>query len=396
MRTNILLASFALFSLIACMGFPAFAEEGVTDTEIHIGQWGPQTGPAAAWGSVARGTGVLFEMINEKGGIHGRKIIYHTFNDAYNPAQTLAGVKQLQESVGIFAWVGGVGTAPGMAVKDYLMERKTPWISPASGSMHWIDPPQKYLFATYPLYKMEAKALCRYSVEILGKTRVAIAYQNDDYGANGLKGAKEELAKHGLTLVAEVPVDTAEGDLRPQAAKLKQADADTVLLWVAPKHAIALLGAAKAMKYDPQWMSTSTCSDYPYLYDISKGLWEGVITTFFGDGPDSFGPLMREYKAAYDKFAAPGERWGTFFTSGFGFAEPLVEALHRCGRDLTRERLVEELEKLQYFRGVMGRISFAPFDPNDPMCRQGQTEVFIAKCVEDGDMVQLTDWLKID
>ncbi|SHJ51729.1 amino acid/amide ABC transporter substrate-binding protein, HAAT family [Desulfatibacillum alkenivorans DSM 16219] len=396
MRTHILLASFALFFLIACMGFPAFAEEGVTDTEIHIGQWGPQTGPAAAWGSVARGTGVLFEMINEKGGIHGRKIIYHTFNDAYNPAQTLAGVKQLQESVGIFAWVGGVGTAPGMAVKDYLMERKVPWISPASGSMHWIDPPQKYLFATYPLYKMEAKALCRYSVEILGKNRIAIAYQNDDYGANGLKGAKEELAKHGLTLVAQVPVDTGEGDLRPHAAKLKQSDADTVLLWVAPKHAIALLGAAKAMKYDPQWMSTSTCSDYPYLYDISKGLWEGVITTFFGDGPDSFGPLMREYKAAYDKFAAPGERWGTFFTAGFGFAEPLVEALHRCGRDLSRERLVEELEKLQYFRGVMGRISFAPFDPDDPMCRQGQTEVFIAKCVEDGDMVQLTDWLKID
>ena len=386
----------AIMTLVILFCMPALAEEGVTDTEIHIGQWGPQTGPAAAWGSVARGTGVLFEMINEKGGIHGRKIIYHTFNDAYNPAQTLSGVKQLQESVGIFAWVGGVGTASGMAVKDYLMERKVPWISPASGSMQWITPPQKYLFATYPLYKMEAKALCRYAVEIMGKTRIAIVYQNDEYGNNGMMGAKEELAKHGMNLVAAIPVEKSETDLKSHVMRLKKSDADTVLMWVFPKHALGLLGAAKAMKFDPQWMSTSTCSDYPYMNEISKGLWAGVITTAFGDGPDSFGPLMREYKAAYDKFAAPDERWGTFFTAGFGFAEPLVEALHRCGRDLSRERLVDELEKLQYFRGVMGRISFAPFDPENPMCRQGQTEVFIAKCVEGGDMVQLTDWLKID
>ncbi|MBI9075652.1 MAG: ABC transporter substrate-binding protein [Desulfatibacillum sp.] len=396
MKKRIIWAVATLLSLVLFAGLPAWAEEGVTDTEIHIGQWGPQTGPAAAWGSVARGTGVLFDMINEKGGIHGRKIVYHTFDDGYNPARTLAGVKQLQEDVGVFAWVGGVGTAPGMAVKDYLMERKVPWISPSSGSLHWITPPNKYLFASYPLYKMEAKALCRYAVEIMGKKSVAMVYQNDEYGKNGLMGAKEELAKHGLSLVAEIPVEKSDTDLKPHVMNLKKSGADTVLLWVSPKHALITLGTAKAMKFEPQWMSTSTCSDYPYMNEISQGLWVGVITTAFGDGPDSFGPLMREYKAAFDKFAAPDERWGTFFTAGFGFAEPLVEALHRCGRDLTRERLVSELEQLQYFRGIMGRISFAPFDVNSPMCRQGQTEVFIAKCAEGGDMIQLTDWLKID
>ena len=80
----------------------ATAEEGVTDTVIHIGQWGPQTGPAAPWGAVARGTGVLFQMINDEGGIHGRKIEYHMFDDAYNPAKTKAGVKELQEGIGMF------------------------------------------------------------------------------------------------------------------------------------------------------------------------------------------------------------------------------------------------------------------------------------------------------
>ena len=91
--------------------FNATAEEGISDTEIHIAQWGPQTGPVAPWGSVARGTGDYFKMINAEGGIHGRKIVHHMFDDAYNPAKTKAGVKELQEGVGMFAWVSGVGAA---------------------------------------------------------------------------------------------------------------------------------------------------------------------------------------------------------------------------------------------------------------------------------------------
>lgn len=396
MKKNFFWLFAVVVSLCLVAGGNAFAEEGVTATEIHIGQWGPQTGPAAAWGSVARGTGVLFNMINEKGGIHGRKIVYHPFDDGYNPAKTLAGVKQLQEDIGMFCWVGGVGTATGMAVRSYLMDRKIPWISPAAGSLQWITPPDKYLFASYPLYYMEAKALCRYATEIMGKKRIAIAYQNDDYGKNGVRGAKEELAKHGLKLVAEVPVEKSDADMKSHVMKIKKAKADVVLLWVSPTHAARILGTCKAMNFTPQLMSTSTCSDYILMNHITKGGWVGVITAAFGDAPDSYGPLMREYKAAFDKFAAKDERWGTFFTAGFGFAEPLVEALYRCGSDLTRERLVQELEKLQYFRGIMGRISYKPFDVKDPLCRQGQTEVFIAKCGEGGAMIQLTDWLKID
>ena len=108
------LAAVALVSL----GGTAAAEEGVTDTEIRLGQWGPQSGPAAPWGAVARGSGMLFQMINDEGGIHGRKIDYRMFDDGYNPAKTKAGVKELQEGPGIFAWVSGVGTAPGLAVRN--------------------------------------------------------------------------------------------------------------------------------------------------------------------------------------------------------------------------------------------------------------------------------------
>ncbi|MFZ3048251.1 MAG: ABC transporter substrate-binding protein, partial [Desulfatirhabdiaceae bacterium] len=143
-----------LFAAALIFGLTVFAvaEEGVTDTEIHIGQWGPQTGPAAAWGSVARGTDAYFKMINDEGGINGRKLVLHMFDDGYNPAKTMAGVKDLQEGKGMFAWVSGVGTATGLAVRDYLMQKKIPWVGPASGSQVWVTPPSKYLFGVYPQY----------------------------------------------------------------------------------------------------------------------------------------------------------------------------------------------------------------------------------------------------
>jgi ABC-type branched-subunit amino acid transport system substrate-binding protein len=382
--------------MVLGLSFGALGEEGVTDTEIHVGQWGPQTGPAAPWGSVARGTDALFKMINAEGGIHGRKIIHHMFDDAYNPAKTKAGVKEHQEGTGMFAWVSGVGTAPGLAVKDYLMERKIPWIGPSAGSIHWIDPAQKYLFAVYPLYYIEAKVLCRYAVEELGKKRIAIAYQNDDYGKNGVKGASVELAKHGLQLVEEIPVEIKDTDMKPHVMKLRKANADAVLLWVTPGHAVRIVGTAAAMKMTPQWLSTSTCSDFPLMMHISKGLWKGVIAATFGALPDSDDPLLQKYKRdAYGKFAAKDERWGLFYYAGMTFAEPLVEGLKRCGRNLTRDRLVHKLEQLRGFQGIGGEINYKPFDPKDPYeCRQGMKEVFLVQCLEGGKGEKLTDWIE--
>lgn len=376
------------------LSFTALAEEGVTDTTIRIGQWGPQTGPAAPWGAVARGTGVLFQMINDEGGIHGRKIEYSMFDDGYNPAKTKAGVKELQEGKGMFGWASGVGTACGLAVKDYLMEKKIPWVGPAAGSLNWISPPQKYLFAVYPLYYTEAQILSRYAVKNMGKKKIAIAYQNDDYGKNGVQGAEKELAKHGMKLVAQVPVEQADTDMKPLVMEFKKVDADVVLLWVTPTHAVRIVGTAQAMQFKPQWMSTSTCSDFPLMMNISKGLWKDTIVAFFGEVPESTTPLMLKYKKAFDKFAAKDERWGVFFYAGIGFVEPMVEGLKRCGKDLTRERFVKEMEGIKNFKGIFGRIDYSAFEPSDVYSRQGQKEVFLAQCLADGKSKILTDWME--
>jgi len=384
----------AIGFLVLGLSFTALAEEGVTDTTIRIGQWGPQTGPAAPWGAVARGTGVYFQMINDEGGINGRKIEYSMFDDGYNPAKTKAGVKELQEGKGMFGWASGVGTACGLAVKDYLMEKKIPWVGPAAGSLNWITPPQKYLFAVYPLYYTEAQILTRYAVKNLGKKKVAIAYQNDDYGKNGIQGAEKELAKHGMKVVSQVPVEQADTDMKPHVMEFKKVDADVVLLWVTPTHAVRIIGTAAAMQFKPQWMSTSTCSDFPLMMNISKGLWKDTIVAFFGDVPESTAPLMLKYKKAFDKYAAKDERWGVFFYAGIGFVEPMVEGLKRAGRDLTRERFVKEMEGIRNFKGIFGRIDYSPFEPSDVYSRQGQKEVFISQCMDGGKSKILTDWME--
>ncbi len=403
-----LLAVLIGFTMVFAFSSAGYGEVvGVTDTEIHIGQWSPQTGPAAPWGAVARGTDAYFKWINANGGIHGRKLVLHYFDDAYNPAKTKAGVKQLQEQTGMFAWVSGVGTAPGLAVKDYLMERKIPWVGPSTGSRHWVEPPQKYLFNVYPLYLGDAQILTDYAINELDKKKIAIVYQDDDYGKQGLEGARYELDKKNMKLVAEIPAAVTDTDMKPHVMRLKQSDADAVLLFVTPGIVARLIGTGKAMRFEPQWMSSTTCGDFPLMMAITKGLYEGVITASFGMGQPTGNvgevqgienpalDLLAKYKTeVYDKFAAADERWGYTFATGIGLAEPLVEGLKRCGPDLTQEKLVTELEGMKKFKGLMGDITYAPFDANDPLTRLGQNEIYLQQCTEDGKSKILTDWRK--
>ncbi|MFH1034500.1 MAG: ABC transporter substrate-binding protein [Pseudomonadota bacterium] len=391
-------------ALSLALAGPALAGQvrGVSDTAIKIGQWGPQTGPAALWGSVARGTGVYFQMINDEGGINGRKIEYFLRDDGYQPNRTKAVVKELIENVGVFGFASGVGTAPGMAVMDDLVKNNLVWVGTATGSTHWAFPPKKTVFAVYPNYPDEAAILTNYLLFTLKKEKIAFIYQNDDYGKGGLEGALSEMKAHGKTLVAEMPVEVTDTDLASHVLKLKEAGAEAVIMWVLPKHAAILLGTSAKLGFKPQWVACSTLSDAPLMYNITKGLWNGVIFGNFAELPDSTDPLMAKYKAAFDKYAdKKTDHWGVFFYAGFGFVEPMVEGFKRAGKDLTVDSFVKAMETLKDFKGIMGKVTFGPGQ------RQGMREVFLAKCetaeVKDADgktskigkAVRLSDWISV-
>ncbi len=392
MKKKLMFVLFVSLTFLLSFTPDLLAEDGVTDTTIYIGGWGPQTGPAAAWGAVPRGTWDYFKWINDNGGINGRKLFFRMFDDGYNPAKTKAGVKEFQEKdPGIFAWAGGVGTSPGLAVKGYLAKKNIPWVGPATGSKEFVNPPQKNLFAVYPLYEGEAKILVNYAIDTMDKKRVAIAYLNDGYGKNGLRGALASLKAHGMESVVEVPFEAKDSDLKPHIMKLRQAKPDMVLLWVTPGQAAKVVGISKAMKFDTQFMSVSTCSDFIFMNAITKGAWEGVITGTFGEVPDSKLPLMRKYKEEiFDKYAAKEERWGIFYYAGILFTEPLIEGLKNAGRDLTREKFITAMENIKGFKGIGPEVNYTPYKKGDIYSRQGTAETFLVQCLKGGKSKQLT------
>jgi ABC-type branched-subunit amino acid transport system substrate-binding protein len=370
---------------------PASAQKvrGVTDTEILIGQWGPQTGPAAPWGAVARGTDLLCKIVNEEGGIHGRKLKYFLRDDSYQPAKTKAIAKEFVEQIGLFAVASGVGVATGMTARDYLMENKVIWVGPATGVYEWITPIQKYLFAVYPLYDDEAFNLTGYLYEKLGFKKVAVFYQNDDYGKQGLMGVERYLLKKNIKLVAKISAEVTDRDLSTHALKLKNSGAEAVIMWTNPTAAALILAETAKIGFKPQWATSNTLSDAALMMQITKGLWGGMIHSNFGELPDSKAPLMVKYREWHKKLA-PQERWGTFYYAGILFAEPLIEGLKRTGKNLTPDTFVKAMETIKDFQGIGPPITYA-----GQTHKQGGKHVFYGKVRPDGTVEKLTDWVRI-
>jgi len=361
-------------------------EPGFDDHEIRIAQFGPQTGPAATWGAVARGGKLLFDLVNEEGGIHGRKIKYFIRDDQYNPSQAMAQVKELVERQGIFAFTGGVSGAGLHAVKDYLERNKILWVVPGTAALNPVhDRPSIYRFHSYPLFEDEASIVTKYVVTKLGYKKVGFLYQNDVFGKAGLAGCKQRLATYGLQLVAELPAEPMATDLSSQILRFKQAGAETVFMWVSPSLAVNAVKTSASVGFKPQWIAFNGLSDYPIMYKITNGLFEGVITSAFIPTPDSNDPLMLKYREAAKRLA-PQERWGVLFIAGILFAEPLVVAMKRAGRDLSTDAVIRELNKFNNWKGLG-----APITWNENR-RQGTDAVQIMQCGPGGSHKVLQDW----
>jgi branched-chain amino acid transport system substrate-binding protein len=388
-KNLVLVCLLALASFLVMTPASAQKVRGVTDTEILIGQTGPQTGPAAAWGAVARGSGLFFKGLNDEGGIHGRKIKYFLRDDSYQPAKTKAIGVELVEQVGVFGMVGCVGVGPGMSVRDYYTENKVLMVSfGCSGVTNWIDPFNRYIFPIYPLYIDEAYALTRYFFEQLKITKVAVFYQNDDYGKQGLEGVERYEKEKGLKLAASVSAEVTDRDLSSHALKLKNSGAEAVIMWAMPTHGALLLAECAKIGFKPQWGTSSTLSDGALMLQITKGLWAGMIHSFFGEVPDSNHPLMVKYRAWHKKYE-PDERWGVFYWAGMAFAEPLAEGLKRAGKNVTPKTFIKAMETLRDWRGTGSPITFTPTD------HQGAKYIYFVQVQPDGTFKKLTDWTRI-
>lgn len=322
---------------------------GVTDTEITIGSFGPLTGPAALWGNIMKGMDAHFQLINDEGGINGRKINFVMKDDAYDPSRTVPAVRELVQRDEIFAMVGGIGTAPCASVMDFLVEEEIPWIAPTSGATNWSIPLKPTVFSVLPYYIDEGYLQAKYAVENLNASKIGIIYQNDDVGKSALVGAKDYFKSKDMDFIVEVPVEVTDTDLSSHVAKLQSSGADHVLVWTLPKQGAITVGTAAKFNYAPQFIASFILSDQGLMHGITKGAWEGVIYGAFGTSPwDTENATVKKYRDAMAKYY-PDVTWGIFPYSGFAYSSPFIEALKKVGPNVTRESLVDALNGMGNF-----------------------------------------------
>ncbi|MBI3104922.1 MAG: ABC transporter substrate-binding protein, partial [Candidatus Rokubacteria bacterium] len=278
-RVAAVLASMAL-------AVPALAQPrvpGVTDTEVTLGTSTPLSGPAAAWGNTARGMEAWVAHVNEQGGVHGRKIKMVLKDDGYVPGRAVANVTEMKDSV--FAVVGLLGTAIVGAAKDVAINAKTPLVAPFGNARIFVKEPRENMRGVFVIntdYPPEGEFLGTHALRTLKAKKLAVFYQNDEYGKGGLDGAE---AAAGAQVVGEVSYELSDRALGTHALKLKESGADAVILYPTATHGALILKEMAGQGYRPTILASFTLAD-PLMFTLAGDLWEGVYVNVAGQvGP---------------------------------------------------------------------------------------------------------------
>jgi ABC-type branched-subunit amino acid transport system substrate-binding protein len=353
---------------------------GVTDTEVVIGWTTPLSGPAALWGVTGLGGKAWADHINAQGGIHGRKIKVILKDDGYNPARALTNLREMKNQV--FAVCGLLGTAIVNASKDFFGENEIPLITAYGDIRIWtqVSPKSlKYVFITYPDYEDEGKYMTTWAVKNLGSKKVAVFYQNDDYGKKGLAGVKKGLAATGgkAKLVGTVPYGITERALSTHALKLKESGADTLVIYADPTHAAIITKTMAKVGYQPKVLASFPLAD-AIMYKIAGPTWEGTYVGLPGNsGLPGTVPDADRVAAILKKYNPKIE--GKEFLALFGATSMmhLVEGLKNAGRNLTPESMIRGMEKIKEWKAenLGARVTYGPDRHNgNNASRMGQAQ----------------------
>ena len=361
---------------------------GVTDTEVVIGSWGPQDGPAGAYGAIDRTIDAYFTMINGQGGINGRKIRFIYENDSYQPAKTVAAVKKLVEQDKVFALVGGLGTAHNLAVMDYLVQNNVPHVWPATGTTALAVPLKKNVFAVQLNYTTEATLATQYALDTMGSKKIAVFWQNDAFGQEGLDAVQAELKKRGLPAATAVSYETTDTNFSAQALKLQTSGADTVIIYAVPKPGGSIIAEMGKIGYAPKLLSSSVIND-PSIFQLAGSAINGMlIEAYLPAFDDTSNPKIVDYQAFMAKYA-PKEQIGGFTEAGYTYAQVFIEALKRGGKELTREGFMANLDQMQNFTGsLVPSLSYSPTD-------HAGVKAAYFQAAKDGKFVTVTGYITL-
>ncbi|MGN8545891.1 ABC transporter substrate-binding protein [Bradyrhizobium sp. 13971] len=358
MRSVQLLAATAL--AIALSVTSATAQKkydvGATDTEIKIGQTVPFSGPASAYAGIGKTQAAYIKMINEQGGINGRKLNLIQYDDAYSPPKAVEQVRKLVEGDEVLFTFQIIGTPSNAAVQKYLNARKVPQLLASTGASRFSDPQNApWTIAFNPNYQSEGRIYAKYILANHPNAKIGIFYQNDDLGRDYITGLKSGLGdKAASMIVTEVSYELTDPTVDSQIVKLKAAGVDLVYDASTPKFAAQAIRKIADLNWNPVHILDINASPVsatlkPAGLDISKG----IISTNYGKDPADpqwkDDPGVRSYFAFMDKYYPEGDKLNTVNTYGYSTAELLIQVLKQCGDDLTRENLMKQVTSLKKF-----------------------------------------------
>jgi len=367
-------------SALALATLPAYAQKkydsGASDSEIKIGHTNPYSGPASSYGVIGKTETAFFTMINEKGGINGRKINFISYDDGYSPPKTVEQVRKLVESDGVLLLFNTLGTPTNTAIHKYINQKKVPHIFIASGATKWGDPKNfPWSIGWQPNYQSESQIYATYIKDKHPNAKVAVLYQNDDYGKDYLKGFKDGLGdKAKSMIVSEAPYETTDPTVDSQVVSLKSSGADLFFNITIPKFAAQAIKKAAEIGWKPVHILNSVSNSIggvlqPAGFENSKD----ILSTFYLKDPidpqwkDDAG--YKEWVAFMDKYYPDGDKTNVFTVFGYTVAQALVDTLKRCGDTLTRENVmkqvasIKDLELPMLLPGVKANTSASDFFP---------------------------------
>jgi branched-chain amino acid transport system substrate-binding protein len=345
----------ALLALAGAAGATPAADPGVTPTTVLLGGTVPLTGEAAAFGTVGPGAKAYFDYVNARGGVHGRKIEYRYYDDAYNPAQTVQATRRLVEQDRVFAVFNSVGTANNRAVRDYLNAQKVPQLFAGDGSQSIGRE-----FARYPWtmgflqsYRGEGGVYGRTLAKASPKARVAVLHENTELGLDMLTGLTRAIAGKGPRVVAKQSYEFTGADVSSQVSLLKASGADTLMLFATPKFFLNAIRAAHNLGWRPR-VYIASVSIEPTIMSIARlnapELTRGALSIAFVKNPND--PVWAKdeavalYRSIMRRHNPAGRPTDVYNWYGMTVAWTMVETLRKAGTNLTRARLLRAAQSL--------------------------------------------------
>jgi branched-chain amino acid transport system substrate-binding protein len=377
MRSGLISAALAILAVTSVSAADQKKyDTGATDTEIKIGNIMPYSGPASAYGVIGKTEEAYFNKINAEGGINGRKITFISYDDGYSPPKTVEQARRLVESDEVLLIFNSLGTPPNSAIQKYMNTKKVPQLFVATGATKWNDPKDfPWTMGWQPNYQSESQIYAKYILKNWPDAKIAVLYQNDDYGKDYVKGLKDGLgAKAASMIIAEEAYEVTQPTIDSSIVKLKSLGADVFFNVTTPKFAAQAIKKMAEIEWKPHhFLNNVSVSIGAVMKPAGFENGQGIISSIYLKDPTD--PQWKEdaavkgWNAFLDKYYPEANRADASVMYGYIVAQGLEHVLKNCGNDLTRENIMKQAASIRDYQpsgllpGVKVNTSATDFAP---------------------------------